>query len=246
MKAILIILITVFVSGCISTMSRTPENGVGPGQIYHSSQSYLESLKSERLTLSSTKNCCNDISEVKFKKMNNINDKITLNFSKSSDVFDFATGKSYVGGIQLPTSYAPYQLKFISPHITTSMSVTSGGFFYPVIVLLDENFKILKQYPTNIFKFYADDSFGFQTDSGLNARIEIKEPLIKKAKYLVIHTTDELMQKNTHYLFSGSRKHIAPDTEDEINRFINSSPLWLVIAPNVPVGKVKVIAEQIK
>ncbi len=246
MKAFVIILVTSLLSGCISSMTRTPENGVGPGQIYHSSQGYLKTLKSQHLKLDASERCCNSFKEIEYKKLNSTNDKINLTFSSSSDVFDFSTGKSYVHGIELPVSQTPYKLKFISPHVTTNMFVTSGGFFYPVIILLDKDFEVLEQFSPNIFSFYADDSFGFQTDSGLNAYIDINESLIKRAKYLVVYTTDELMKKNTHYLFSGSRKHIAPESQDEINRLINTTSLWLVIAPNVPVGKVSVIAEPIK
>lgn len=228
----------VLLSSCVFLKSRTPENGVGPGKVYHSSQAYLEELGRLRVELANSMSCCTELNQIEYEEVSKIPSKKSLKLNNTAQIYKFKTGNSYVRGIKLPESKTNYKIRIISNHVTSDRTVTTGGFFYPSLMLLNENYEVIERHDGEEFSYYSKEGIGFQTDSGLRKDLLLSERRLQEAKYLLVYTTKEQMMKKTRYLFGGARVYKAPETDTEIMNILKNSIYWLVIAPNTPTGKV--------
>lgn len=115
-----LLLCGLFVAGC-GTMSRVPE---------------------QVATLQATNVCCYDYSEIEYRPIG-FGEKLRLNVGPGFPAYDFEYGKSYFVALQIPARQNVYMLE-ITTFLQTEPMYASY-FFEPMLVLLDDEFRPLKE-----------------------------------------------------------------------------------------------------
>ncbi len=193
-KAIaLIILLIMILSACAT-----------PASLDKSRDSMLSTLKNKKI-------CCSEISQLRFKKIKNLpftNSNWSLSshelITDESDAYVFSGFKSYVAAYELPEVGKKRIFKVNSRQITDLLGAYRGGFFVPVIRVYDPMFSEVLVYSE--FKFNAEEDRAFQAP-GLQGEVIIPE----NARYVVIHTTAEGINRYTTFGLTGSRSCNAPN-----------------------------------
>ena len=169
----LVFAMTLFLTGCGSfPVEQEYRNGVKhfivPAQI------------SEQLRTASS--CCRSYSEIQYAELYP-NQNLEIKIDPESPAYDFETGKSFFLAYKLPVTNLPYKM--------TIKSFFSGHAFYPSVLLLDGEYKVTRSVSKSEFKY---------TEPGLVERGRIEGSILftpskNNETYLIIHTTDELMNE---------------------------------------------------
>lgn len=225
----LIISICILLTGC-STLLRTPEGGVGPGQVYHPSKSAIEDKKEQLSLLKKSTICCNSIKSIPTELINELPFDQSVDVSSNSPSYNFNGNKSYFKAFVIGDNIQPNKLIIESEK--SGFISTIGGIFYPVVTILNANFEVIKTTSLDTFKFVVNEEEVFQSPR-LKATIKITNI---NAKYIIIRTTNKALEKNTMFMRTGSRYFRFPKTKQELDRRLQKTAQWLVVKQHLPEG----------
>ncbi len=157
--------------------------------------SYKKALKS----LKNTTSCCTSFRELRYDQLQS-GKPISFKLDENSDAFAFPTGKSYFKGFRLPDKEIPYQIYIKS--FAMGETIDKAHIFYPQIMILDKDFKVIKQ---NTPEDFAIKKAGLRETASVSWRASMVKiegyMLIDRpdARYFIIYTTDELLEKKSPY-----------------------------------------------
>jgi hypothetical protein len=152
-----------------------------------------------------------------------------IRIDKNTPAFLFNSGKSYFKAYELPFFTQPYHVKIVSYSMATmesgpkredsffekTVGPTGEYVFYPTLLTLDKNFNVVRKSSSNIFlpqmnawleipSKFAAMAAGFKLIGQLPFKDENKEE-----KYLVLLTTEELLQKETKFQLPKFYQHVS-------------------------------------
>lgn len=143
--------------------------------------------------------CCTSMSEFQY-EMLHIGDSQSFDLNEKSDAFLFATGKSYFKAFELPQGQYPFQV-LIKSYIIGD-HIASAYIFHPHILTLNEKYDVVRSTDSSSFCFKKS---GFwETLKETRGVQRILEGFVSfteensNEKYLVILTTESLLQKKIH------------------------------------------------
>lgn len=116
---------------------------------------------------------------------------VMLTFDRSAPAYSFSTGKSFFRMIELPPNDAPYVLSVESHVSAPAGAFDRGTLFFPVLVFLDENRKLLGGKRSWIFEAVRDLNDRLV---GIKASLAVRDR-IQRARYIVIQTENAVLSK---------------------------------------------------
>lgn len=152
--------------------------------------------------------CCRSVAEFGFQKLR-MGELYSYIINNQSPAYQFHGDKSYFLAFELPKYEKPYHVLISSYAVMDPM--TGGRYlFHPVVITLDESFQVVRRMPdeawlANIGKFKdivrapTNWVFGIQSPlDRLTGQLPITEQN-QQEKYVVIHTTNTLLDKQSFF-----------------------------------------------
>lgn len=179
--------------------------------------------------------CCGSVDEFSFEALE-IGDSKGFDLNDKSPAYQFPTGKSYFKAFLLPRSPHPYVVRIESYMLGDD--IHSAYIFYPQVITLDENYEMIRCADPRNFRL---EKAGFLETAretwGLmyKLRQEIHFPEDDKTeKYLIVLTTDELLEAKT----SLSTWRVVPIILPGI---VGAIPIGTeeVLIPHSPAGRIR-------
>ena len=200
-KIFQLILVSLTLSGCV--YFENPEEGV--------KKSYVTAEVAQGLAQKDE--CCKALNEIDYKtaKIGKVQKhKIT----PKTDAYTFESGKSYFVAYRLPDDGSPLELNI--------KSVFSGTFFYPKVLVLDANYKIIQSYESEAFEYVPHGTFDHGSMQG---KIKL-QPSEAEQRYVIILTTDELRTRKLMTTTKGRLHYVGEVAmyEPTATRFREPSP----------------------
>jgi len=134
--------------------------------------------------------CCKSISQFPYKDLA-VDTTIQVGIDSSAPVYDFKTGKSFFSAFKLPVSDQPFNV--------TIKSYFSGYAFYPKVLVLDDKYGVTREVSRPTIRYMSP---GWIERGRVEGTIAFKSAEVTE-RYIVIHTTDELMNEVVHSSKSG-------------------------------------------
>lgn len=117
---------------------------------------------------------------------------VMLTFDRSAPAYSFSTGKSYFRMIELPPNDAPYVLS-VESYVAAAAGVFDRGMlFFPILVFLDENRKLLGGKRSWIFQAVRNSD---ERVVAIRASVSVTDR-IQRARYIVIQTENAFLSKS--------------------------------------------------
>lgn len=209
MKKMLVIGLAILATGCSNNKSMIVDYGEKNTQEIQKVDPSIgfQTLKEAPL-------CCDSLSELNYQLITEPG-KFDFVITSQNEAFNFTTGKSFVKGIALPATDGVIKIAVSSPIV--------ASVFVPTILVLDEQHKPLQLYSEETIKY---DSGSLLNVDRLFANIEL--PVVfedgRRAKYLLILTTEEAMQGTTK-LTSPDQSAAEVGRADLVYKMYNNEPL---------------------
>ena len=185
--------------------------------------------------------CCESINQFNFELIQ-IGDSKYFDLNERSPAYFFETGKSYFKAFALPQSY-PYQLS-----IGSYMHGYFGPeyIFFPQILTLNENYKVVRLTDQNHFRlrrigYFENGKPIWGPPYKIEGQISFTEEN-KNEKYLIIFTTNELLKGKT----SISSMSFYPMYIHGVGIIHLPLSNVEVSVPYSPVGRIRVSVDSIK
>lgn len=157
-------------------------------------------------SLGYAKECCQSMAEFRYDPLLE-GKRVDFTLDASSPVFRFETGKSYFKAFSLPKKQFPYSVHIRS--FALGETIKTAHIFYPQVALLDEHYRVVaSNHPAAIFVTKAG-TIETASVSWTALGIKFEDSLLvnhPEARYIVIYTTDEMMETVSPY----STVRIAP------------------------------------
>ncbi|WED23882.1 MalM family protein [Vibrio sp. JC009] len=205
-KIALIVGIALSVSACSNNKSMVVDYG-------SSEINKVQSVNPEvgYKALASASECCSSLSELDFQQIEGPG-KYDFFITPESEAFRFATGKSFVKGVELPEATGTIK-------VAVSSSIAKNV-FVPSIVLLDKQFKPVK--------LLSEESIRYQDASLMHGERYFGEVEVKAVanapKYLLVFTTEKAMNQTTE-LPPLSDDAVGLGRADDVDRIYRNKPV---------------------
>lgn len=142
--------------------------------------------------LANTRICCERFSDMPYEKLS-LKEDATFAIDEKSPVYEFKTGKSFFKAFELPCSEQPYSISLRS--YLTGFDYRTSYIFVPSVVLLNENFQIIRVIDQAHFEFAMP---GFAEGQNFNAMLEGFIDVVSqgaKERYMIIYMDRTLWGK---------------------------------------------------
>lgn len=182
MKKMLVIGLAILATGCSNNKSMIVDYGEKNTQQIQKTDPSIGFQALEEAPL-----CCDSLSDLNYQVITKPG-KFDFVITSQNETFNFTTGKSFVKGIALPATDGAIKIAVSSPML--------ASVFVPTILILDEQHKPLQLYGKETIKY---DSASLLNVDRLFANIELPTVFAdgRRAKYLLVLTTEEAMQGTT-------------------------------------------------
>lgn len=149
-------------------------------------------------SLAASTPCCASVDEFRYEQLPP-EEPVTFRLDETSDSFAFPSGKSYFKAFLLPEKAIPYRIHVES--FALGEKTDSAHIFYPRLALLDDGFIVRKQSKPGDFVL---KKAGFRETASATRGLQLKlEGSIlvdmPDVRYLLVHTTDELLATTSQY-----------------------------------------------
>ncbi|WP_411991037.1 MalM family protein [Agarivorans sp. DSG3-1] len=148
---------------------------------------YADTLVTER-TLDAAPVCCNSFEQIDFKSIN-YDYQSEEAIDNSRQAFQFNSGKSFIVAYELPR---------LGEDIPVTLEAEIGEtVFAPTVVLLNENFQVLRVLPSDFFKYVEAKHFKPNVLAG-SFKVRLASGLPEeRERYMVVYTTDQSLSEQT-------------------------------------------------
>ncbi len=149
-------------------------------------------------SLRGARSCCASPAQFKYEPLG-ASDAVSFKLDRTSDAFEFPTGKSYFKAFRLPERALPYRLKVTS--YALGEVIRKAHIFYPQVALLDERYAVVGRSAADDFVLSkAGMKEAVAETWGVPVKVEgtvlVDTPA---AKYVLVYTTQDLMQRTSPY-----------------------------------------------
>ena len=141
-----------------------------------------------RLSLAAREPCCDELSELPFKQLP-ANFEATLVIDADDPVVLLPGGKTYAEPLALPVFPVGAVLR-VQSHVSPRDPTTRSSVLYPVVTLLDGEYRYLETIDT--LDFHYDSILGLERT--LTIAIELNSER-RNARYALIHTSDQRLRQ---------------------------------------------------
>jgi maltose operon protein len=180
--------------------------------------------------------CCGSMDKFSFEVLE-IGDTKSFDLSETSPAYQFLTGKSYFKAFLLPLSSYPYVVTIRSYML--GGNIDSAYIFFPQVITLDENYEIIRSTDPRNFKLQKAGFFETAGETwGLMYKLEGEISFSKDnetEKYLIVLTTDELLQTKTALSTWRTAPIVLPGV-------VGALPVGTkeVLIPHSPAGRIRI------
>ncbi|MCG6201416.1 MalM family protein [Psychromonas antarctica] len=191
------------ISGCSNTTLQSPREIYGSAFINQEQASQALARKEA---------CCDDFSQLRYQEINSNND-LFIPLDSDSQVYNFASGKSFVQAYKLTSNNSELKLQI--------SAIIANTVVAPQITLLDTNFHITRTIPVNQFTYKTAKLLAGDV---LSTELTIFRPQsnnVTNETYLLFYTTNQAVLGSTtiiHPAKSFAKAHgtVEPDIADPI------------------------------
>ena len=188
--------------------------------------------------------CCNTLAELPVEPIRP-GDKKSFDMGAGSNAYRFDTGKSYFRAFALPQGPYPYKVTVRSYLVGDDLR--SAYFFFPRLITLDENRKVVRSTGEETFSLqWADYLETMRETAGLRHKLEgglVFPDGSLGERYLVILTTDDFVQTKTPVTAVGNVPILTPGYSVTVPGDGNEVPVAHAPAGRVNVSLTPLVAE---
>jgi maltose operon protein len=149
------------------------------------------SAAESRAVLNAAAVCCDDLAQLRFEPVDIENSKY-YPVNRSSQAFDFTSGKSFVRAFRLPDSLE---------RATVTLSAVAGAtVFVPTVLILDDDFRVSRSIDSDNFVYTPA---GFMEPQRLRGRFHLDRRRggeLANERYFIVFTTDADLRGSTQMI----------------------------------------------
>jgi maltose operon protein len=143
--------------------------------------------------------CCSSLVQLPY-EVTQLGQQLSFKIDNVSPAYDFPEGKSFFKAYTLPIVDSDYIIALYSYlNGVLSWSENDSHIFYPVLMFLDKDHKVLLKLSSNLMRYEPPS---WEEPSRLEGKLIV--PASVGARYLVIYTTKQLLEQRTTFSYPAS------------------------------------------